>query len=316
VAGLAYRTLNRTVRVCNTRAGAAVWGRAWEASWRHWSGPVTARIHGHRVLVNAGYPYPMLMRRWPTYNDPLVEIVAQARGVLGRPVTVVDVGAAIGDTALLLLERAEDAVGTIHCVEGDAEFFGLLQHNLADIAEVRLHRAMLSDLPGTEKSLQRTHRGTASAVGPAESAAVTLDELLAGTPALDVLKTDTDGFDGKVLAGAVELLAVHHPAVIFEWHPKLYQATGNDWMRPFSVLDANGYDRYVWFSKFGELSHTQHGADPRGVDSLAAICLGDTGPTLDWHYDIVALHATSPVRADDVAALREARARRGGRPRP
>lgn len=312
---LAYSALNRSVRVCNTRLGAALWGRAWEASWRHWSRPLTTRIHGHRVTVNAGYPYPMLMRRWPTYNDPLVEIVCQANRAARRRITLVDVGAAIGDTALLVLDRAPDAVEAIHCVEGDAEFFELLQRNVRELSEVRLHRAMVSDQAGSERSLQRTHRGTASALGDAAAAAVTLDDLFRDTGGVDVLKTDIDGFDGKAIAGAARLLDAHRPAVIFEWHPKLYQATGNDWKRPFAVLDEHGFDRFVWFTKFGELSHVQHGADPQGIADLASICLDDAGPTLDWHYDVIALHATSPIRAGEVGGLRLARARRNGRPR-
>jgi FkbM family methyltransferase len=310
-----YNALTRTVRVCDTRVGAAVWGRLWNLAWRTYSGPVTTRIHGHRVVVNAGYSYPMLMRRWPTYNDPLVEIVRQAHRACGRPVTVVDVGAAVGDTALLLLDRAADAVGEIHCVDGDAEFFDLLTHNVGGLAGVHLRRAMLSDRSGLEASLTRIHRGTASAQGTTQAAATTLDDLLADVSHVDVLKVDTDGFDGKIIAGATHLLANHRPAVIFEWHPKLYEATGNDWQRPFAFLGAQGYDRFVWFTKFGEFSHTQHGLDEEGVAALARICLDDVGPTLDWHYDVVALHESTAIRVDDVAALRLARERRGGKPR-
>jgi FkbM family methyltransferase len=313
---LAYNALNRTVRVCDTRAGAAIWGRAWEASWRHWSGPVHTRIHGRRVVVNAGYPYPMLMRRFATYNDPLVEIVCQARCAAGRAVTVVDVGAAVGDTALLLLERAGDAIETIHCVEGDGEFFGLLRSNVGDLGRVRLHRALLSDRPGTERELQRTHRGTASAIAESERTAVTLDQLLGDVEHVDVLKSDTDGFDGRVIAGASGLLTAHQPAVIFEWHPRLYVRTGSDWQRPFAVLDAHGYDRFVWFTKFGEFSHIARGVDSEAVAAVAAICIDDAGPALDWHFDIVALHRDSPIRSEDVASLKQARSRRGGRPRP
>jgi FkbM family methyltransferase len=314
---LAYNALNRSVRVCSTRAGAAVWGRLWDHAWRHWSGTVTTELHGRRVTVNAGYPYPMLMRRWPTYNDPLVEVVHQAAIARGHAVTVVDVGGAVGDTALLLLDRAGDAVSQVWCVEGDEEFFALLRQNVAGLDRVRTWRALLSDGEGPEASLERIHRGTASAQGTAQTAATTMDSLLGGeVGSIGVVKVDTDGFDGKVLAGAAALLDRDRPAVIFEWHPKLYVATGNDWMRPLRSLASHDYDRFVWFTKFGELSHIAHGVDAGSVEELARVCLDDAGPALDWHYDVVALHSTSPISASDLAALRIARARRGGRPRP
>jgi FkbM family methyltransferase len=255
----------------------------------------------------------MLSRRWATYNEPLVEVVHQAQVAAGRPATVIDVGAAIGDTVLLLRERLGAEVGEVWCIEGDAEFFPLLERNLAGLGSVHFVRAMLSDGGEWEPSLVRIHLGTASAQGFGRVGATTLDRVLAGVPGpIDVIKVDTDGLDGKVLAGAASVLDGARPAVIFEWHPGLYKATGNDWRRPFHVLAHCGYDRFAWFTKFGEFSHVDHAVDDRDVTSLAQLCLRGDGPTSDWHYDVVALHGDSPIDVNEVAALRTARATRRG----
>ena len=66
---------------------------------------VSTTLHGRRVTINFANPYPRTVRRYTNYNAPQVEIVALAAEAAGAPVTVVDVGAAVGDTALLLLER-------------------------------------------------------------------------------------------------------------------------------------------------------------------------------------------------------------------
>lgn len=311
LAQVAYAGLVRLAGVRGPRAGAA-WERAWDAAWRRLSGPVETTIHGRRIVVNAGYSYPAFSRRWPTYNDPLVELVHQAHVAKGSPVTLVDVGAAVGDTVLLVLDRCPGAVGTTHCVEGDHEFFGYLGRNLADIPGITLHHALLSDVEGEEASLVRVHKGTASAQGAQRAAATTLDAVLqAGDgPSVDVLKIDTDGFDGKVLAGAGRLLRELSPAVIFEWAPLVYDATGQDRHRPFEVLAAAGYRWLVWFDKYGSFSHVEDGYQRGPVDVLAEVCVSGRGPGPDWHYDVVALPAGSAIDPAALAGLEFARNRR------
>lgn len=313
---LAYRAL---VRLAGSKSaiGIAAWERSWDPTWRRLSGPVRTSMHGHDVIVNAGYSYPAFARRWPSYNDPLVELVHQVHDTKGAAVTLVDVGAAVGDTVLLVLERCPGALGEVHCVEGDDEFFGYLAHNLAGIPGVRLHKALLSDVPGEEAGLVRTHKGTASAQGARPAEATTLDLVLeaTGTPAVDILKVDTDGFDGKVLAGAGRLLGGSRPAVIFEWHPILYDATGQDRHRPFEVLASAGYRWMVWFDKYGIFSHVDDGYRPGPVDVLAELCVSGRAPGPDWHYDVVALPEGSPIDPADMAALSHARRARASRVR-
>lgn len=304
LAQVAYSTLVRLASVRSSHVCAA-WEQAWELAWRRLSGPVEINLHGRRAVVNAGYSYPAFLRRWPTYNDPLVELVHQSEAAKGSPVTLIDVGAAVGDTALLVLSRCPGAVEAIHCIEGDAEFFGYLQRNLAGIPEVRLHQALLSDVHGEEANLVRVHKGTASAQGTQQVAATTVDSVLEATgwPVVDVLKIDTDGFDGKVLAGARRLLRNRKPTVIFEWAPLQCLATGQDWHRAFEVLAGCEYRWLLWFDKYGAFSHVDDGYQLGSVEILAELCISDRAPAPDWHYDVVALPAGSAIEPAKMAAL-------------
>ena len=285
----------------------AWWSRAWARATPTMSGSVRVRIHGQRALVNAGYAYPAFYRMWRTYNDPLVELVHQTARSQARPVRVVDVGAAVGDTALLLLERCAQDVRHVHCIEPDPEFLQYLSHNVGERPDVLVSGAMLSDNIESVPDLVRTHSGTASAVGRSTRIATTLDELLDEQTSVDVLKTDTDGFDGRVLAGSREVLRRDEPSVIFEWHPLLYQRAGQDLMLPFSVLEEAGYSTMLWFTKEGEFSHLTTRRDERALASLADLCLTGRGPRPDWHYDVVALPKRLEAAKEAVAALHYAR---------
>jgi FkbM family methyltransferase len=275
------------------------WDRAWRALADRAGGETHVRIHGREVEVTVGYAYPAFLRRWPNYNRPLVELVRRVAIAKGRPITFVDVGAAVGDTVLLVAERCPGVLGTLHCVEGDRQFVRMLRHNLKGVEGVQVHNALVSDADGPIAELVRTHPGTASAQGSNVAEAVTLDRLLssAGGRPIDVLKSDVDGLDGRVLAGARELLRSDQPAVIFEWHPLLYARTGNPWRAPFDLLRSLGYVNFLWFNKFGEFSHSSDGNPANGMADLADACLGGNGPHPDWHFDVVAFVAGLEVDA-------------------
>jgi FkbM family methyltransferase len=294
-ANLTHRLFVRTATLqWSPRLGPS-WRRAHAAAIRRWGDTeVTTTLHGRSASINFANGYPISIRRFPNYNAPFVELVARTSQALGRPVRVVDVGAAVGDTALLLLDRCGASLLSLDCIEGEDRFFPMLVHNLAGSIATP-HHVMLSDDAEHVPSLVRSqHQGTASAEGSTEVRATTLDSLLGGAGLADVLKVDTDGFDGKVLGGATQLLRASRPSVLFEWHPGLCRRVGTDDGQAFSVLRAADYTRYIFFTKFGQFSHfgDEH------LDKLRKLCL--TSETLsDWHFDVAALHAGSPV--DDIA---------------
>lgn len=293
-----YRTLAATDSISDRRLIGPLWWRlAAQANEKWGRGEVATTLHGRRVLINFANPYPRLVRRYPNYNAPQVEIVSLAAEATGAPVTVVDVGAAVGDTALLLLERCSPVIDSLQCVEGEPVFAATLRKNLAD-PKVRIHEVVLADRPGPVPDLIRSqHEGTALAHGSSVVEATTLDNLF-GDLAPQVIKIDTDGFDGRILAGGTVLLERARPAVLFEWAPKQCRAVGTDPLLAFEVLGCAGYDRWVFFTKYGQFSH--FGNDH--LEDLTQLCL--TSTTLgDWHYDVAALHATSSIDSLALADL-------------
>jgi len=303
LASLIYNLLLKTQRLEENRLTKRLWKTAWKTSLRRFHGPVSTVIHGQPVTVNFGYTYPYLARKFPLYNQPLLELVYQAFVAKGSPISLVDVGAAVGDTVLLVEANCPGMVDTFHCVDGDPEFYGYLKSNLGKKGNRTLHFALVSSSPGEERALVRTHSGTASAQGEQYVTACTLDSLLASSDRkrVDVIKIDVDGFDGRVLAGATATLASQAPSVIFEWHPILCRQTGNSWLQHFEVLREAGYTRFVWFTKFGGFSHFSTAFDEVALNAVAALCLHNKHCD-DWHYDVVAVHAKSRL---DVVALAE-----------
>jgi FkbM family methyltransferase len=290
--------LSRTAhRVLAPRAYRPGWNALWHAAkWRWADRQVRTSLHGQDAVINFANPYPTIAGRFPEYNRPQVLTVQATAAAVGRPVHVVDVGAAVGDTALKLLSECRDEIASLTCVEGNPRFAKMLRLNLARHGAI-VHEAMLSDTEGEAPELvHNQHAGTASATGTARVPTTTLDALLAAKP-VDVLKIDTDGYDGLVLAGSQSILD-RRPVVLFEWHPVACAVAGTDERLAFRVL--RDYPCALWFTKYGVFSHITYGIDDATLDAMAAICRDADLP--DWHYDVVALPPGSRVSVTELAS--------------
>jgi FkbM family methyltransferase len=284
-------------------------GRVWRKTWNHvcdrFTSMVSTNIHGRRAIVNFGHSYPLFARRYKHLNNPLVELVYQTHLSKQRPINIIDIGAAIGDTVLLIEANCPHMVSNYYCIEGESEFYALLIENVGTLDAVHPINVMLSDKPESIPNLTRSHAGTASAQGNESVQAVTLDSLFdtdvmgAG---IDILKIDVDGYDGRVLRGARNILAKRSPAVIFEWDPYFCQKTNNSWLDHFIGLNEIGYSRFIWFSKYGEFSHFTTGCDEASINRMAAIILSNKHDT-NWHYDIIALPDSAPEMEEQLSAL-------------
>jgi FkbM family methyltransferase len=155
-------------------------------------------------------------------------------------------------------------VAQFTCIEGDGEFFSLLVNNMRQFTDVEIVNCLLAREERRIRSLVKHHRGTAAAIGSAYVLAVPLDSLCTKKSwNFDIVKVDVDGFDGEVLGGACKLLREQKPTVIFEWHPKLIDRTGNDPLFHFTTLSDCGYNQYLWFDNRGTFSHFTGCPTPR-----------------------------------------------------
>jgi FkbM family methyltransferase len=177
------------------------------------------------------------------------------------------------------------------CIEGDKEFFSYLKQNMKIFENVMCINTLLSDTSDKIKSLVRIHSGTASAQGKDYSDSTSFDKLTESLKInkIDLIKIDTDGYDGKILKGAENSLRMFKPMVIFEWHPILCKQAETDFYQHFRVLQRNGYKTFIWFTKFGSFSHFIYEPSDKYIEQFAEICIKAEFDN-DWHYDIVTFH--------------------------
>lgn len=265
------------------------------------------KLHGFNATLNPGNIYPEIALNNPLFNAALVETTQWLYANKGRKIVMVDVGAAYGDTVMLLEQRCPQMVARYICIDGSDEFYPLLVANTRQFLHVDAINALLASDVSEIPSLRKTHGGTAACIGDAAASATTLDTLMLGLQAsVDLLKIDVDGFDGEVLAGAEKLILQDRPIIVFEWHPVLWDKVGNRTDRPFHVLERCGYATLMWFDNCGEFSHFSPVNDAENFHRMAEM-LRVTNSLRDRHFDILAIPSDVGDGFESIGELKKAR---------
>ena len=269
--------------------------------------PYPIRLHGFEVHLNRGNTYPHVTKVLPYFNAPLVELVNQAYAALGTKISFVDVGAATGDTVLLLEQRCAGKVGSYFCFEGDEEFEKLLKLNMRQFDKVKIINAMLASTHKSIPVLVKHHGGSASATGDGLRNAEPLDSFASDFEhGVDVLKIDVDGYDGEILKGAGNILTTYQPWVIFEWHPALIERARTDYGAALQALQDCGYKRFLWFSNTGHFSHFSETPSRSLLERMNNYLLR-VNARCDEHFDVIALPPSAPPIELELAAMEYAR---------
>lgn len=219
--------------------------------WGRKTGVLT-RIRFKDIEITAPLDHPSVYWRYQPvgFNQ---NYVAVARHVLKRRNgLIIDVGANIGDGIALL--RGEGIVAPILGVEGAENWFDLLSLNVRVLSAVTVERVFLGAGKEETHLCLYVHDGTSKLVSGDSGVELTsLDHLMLRHDQYPVvlLKTDTDGFDAKVLFGAESLLKAQHPVVFAEVDEGLLNEQGNTSKELLAYLSDCGYSYITAWDNFG-----------------------------------------------------------------
>jgi len=201
----------------------------------------------------------------PAYGQNLVELarlLAPAEG----PLTVLDIGANVGDSALQIL-NATDA--RVMCVEGDRAYLDFLRINVGDDSRVTIVEGLLAVGEDESESTAVRSGGTTRFVrGEGNGDAmpnVAVTALRQAYPAFDdlrLVKSDTDGYDVTLVPAVASAWKDARPVLFFEYDPGLTRIAGYDPEQVWTDLADLGYrDIGVW----------DNGGTPLGRESITDI---------------------------------------------
>jgi FkbM family methyltransferase len=251
--------------------------------------------------MQADHHLPATVAANPFWSHPVVDTVAALRM---SAVQVVDVGANVGDT-VALLETNLPGMCRYLCIEPDDSFHECCRLNTRTNARVTLLKCFVGDTGPSGLVIDQGHAGTGKTrvvnegdTGTAQRA-LTLDEVCAGLRVVDVIKVDTDGFDFKVIRSGAGILRKHHPLLLFEWTPSLWEAQGEDSLAVFDFLARLEYSHFAFFADNGFFYASVAIPDTATLASLRIASLARDGVD-NLYFDVLAGPAEICKRAVDL----------------
>ena len=86
----------------------------------------------------------------------------------------------------------------------------------------------------------------------------------------------------------------------------MLKKTNNDYKEPFEILITQGYDKFLWFNKYGEFSNYYSNYIYDGAEFINNLCLRNIHDW-DFHYDIIAIHKDSKINLFELAEMQIAK---------
>lgn len=258
----------------------------------------TIRVGNYDLKLNKSHSLPFNIKNYPDYNKNLPRLVRFLNQSYPG-LSVIDVGANVGDTVLFIKEKANVPV---ICFEGDPYYSHLLKRNTAPFNDVTIFDFFLSDQDETIRVGFNIDQGTLSVKEEEGGKTVNLrsiDSIVSEKPQVfektKVLKVDTDGFDMKILRGAWHLMETNAPVLFFEYDRKFLHQQDEQGIDMLEKLADKGYHRLFFYDNFGRFITSLTVADMKAVQSMHDYIAGYKAPFP--FYDIAFFHKNDETLA-------------------
>lgn len=214
---------------------------------------VVREVQGVRMVLPWSHRLPDYAGPGSPYGQNLVEL-ARLLADAAPPLTMLDVGANVGDSALQVLDAAD---GKVLCVEADTFYLDFLHLNVDADERITVVESLLTvDESSTARTAVRAGGTTRFAEGGDADGlpSVTPSALRRDHPDftdLRLVKSDTDGYDVALVPGIAEAWSSSRPVLFFEYDPYLTRIAGLDPAGVWPRLRELGYDDLVLWDHAG-----------------------------------------------------------------
>jgi FkbM family methyltransferase len=211
---------------------------------------VTKEIQGSKMILNlkrGGIHTDLFMHG---YREPEATKVMQE--ILTKDMTVLDIGANIGYYALMEAKRCKRVIA----LEPDMDNFRNLSKNIGinGYTNIQPYLMAAGDKDGTlEFALSKVPNWHRVAVGGEKDVVIVpvskVDTFLenVGSPKIDLLRMDVEGYEYNILEGARETIKRDRPMMFIEIHRDLMKNFGHSAVKLFKLLAEYDYSVYKSF---------------------------------------------------------------------
>ncbi|EKD95369.1 MAG: hypothetical protein ACD_24C00508G0004 [uncultured bacterium] len=211
-------------------------------------------IYSQRVLLPREHNLTDILNIYPQYSQNLKRVFNEVIKKY-KLITVIDVGANIGDSVILFNSVKHVP---ILAVEGDKKYFRYLIKNTAKVSDIRAINTYLGNIIEKTTVRSTSKHGTLNLITGKKSLETkidTLDHLLTAHNNFrhsKLYKIDTDGFDTKIIKGSLNYIKNAKPIIFFEFVPDLLFANDENPPDIFRIFGRLGYKKMLIYDNLGD----------------------------------------------------------------
>ena len=215
--------------------------------------PFSYSVFGKRIYAPPGHKKYKYMQDFKNHDIKL-SFLSKLAAVKYPKSTILDIGANIGNSLAMIKEGAPKI--NVICIEANLFFYKYLIKNVKNYINTICLQVFVSEIQGTINVKKDLCRGSTiyqeTSKGGERISSSTLAEILVSNEVeqCSLIKTDTDGFDFKILKSSIETIKYHKPLLFFEYDINWNKIDINDSIALIELLYTNGYS-FIIYDNYG-----------------------------------------------------------------
>lgn len=221
---------------------------------------VKRKIGKFELLMREDHQLTVFMKYQKYYSTNLPRLAVEVFNKY-PDLKMIDIGANIGDTVALTRSVCDFP---ITCIDGDEEFFKILNENIRQFKNVKAYRQLLGDkdeeISAVLKKNIETARLQSNYSGEKSHgnrlSILTLDNFINQHKEIEkskLLKIDTDGFDIKIVRGGLRYIENTKPIIFLEYDTVFFDEQGYSGIPTLLQLENMGYEDIIFYDNLGKL---------------------------------------------------------------
>lgn len=258
---------------------------------------VKIKIGKYNLIANQNHTIEFNIINFPLYNMNLPRVI-QHLVSYNKKGKIVDIGANIGDTAAFIRNVVNLP---IICIEGNNYYYDLLIKNTAQFKDIYYYNNYLSEKSESIMANISFSIGTSSLEkGNAKTDLISFDDLANNNSDIfsDVIliKIDTDGFDTKILKGAIDFIKKTKPVLFFEYDREFLDKQNESGIDVIESLFSIGYKKILFYDNYGRFILSLSSENITSIWQLHNYIKGYKAPF--EFYDICLFHESDDELAE------------------
>lgn len=261
--------------------------------------PVSWIIFDSPVLMPLSHELPIYLAAFPLYGRNLGRIAASILAT-HQKLTIIDIGANVGDSVVSLGRTSHAAGIRVLCLEPQSTYFEYLRHNLSVLeVDATAFQSLVTNETGSVRGRMIMGGGTAALrIDPGEGELPCISmadalELSGYRSGAVLVKIDTDGMDLDIIKGSLLFLESERPSLFFECDASLVGSADQAIRSVLSELHNIGYQSILVYDNFGWLLGVYDLGEHFAIDNIAALAFSSTAKA--GYLDLIVMHSAEPA---------------------